>query len=357
MCLRGANGRIRPEPEQSTVLDCPVCRRGESNPLPIAYETIALPMSYSGLLADIIILNLMGKPDLSIIIVSYNTKKITENCIKSVVKSLRNSKLLYEIIVVDNGSTDGTVERFRNLDLGFKNLKFIENKENLGFGKANNQGAKIAKADCILFLNSDTVILDNAIERLFNFFKQNANNIHFTGAKLFNKDMTPQPSCGPFYTLPVVFGALFLRGDYWGLTRYSPRNVKEVDWISGACIMTKKDHFQKVGGFDEGIFMYMEEIDLFHRAKKLGFRVFFYPDSHIIHLGSASSGGKTYPIIQVYRGFLYLYKKNRSKLAVFLLKRMLQLKAIIALAIGKATKNKYLIETYEKAYQLTKMDR
>ena len=301
----------------------------------------------------------MNKFDLSIIIISYNTEKITINCLKSIIESLKNSSLKYEIIVIDNASKDNSVSSLKKLKSKIKNpnikITLIENKKNIGFGPANNQAAKIAKSDYLLFLNSDIIVLNAAIEKLYNFYKQNEKLFNFLGGKLLNKNGTPQASCGPMYTLPMVFAHLFLRGDYWGLTRYSPNKIKEVDWISGACILTKKEYFEKLGGFDEKIFMYMEEIDLFYRAKKQGFKVFFYPEAQFIHLGSRSSGGRTYPIIQVYRGLIYFYKKHYPRLSIFLLKIMLKLKALVAITIGKITKNNYLIKTYEEAYQITKM--
>jgi GT2 family glycosyltransferase len=154
-----------------------------------------------------------------------------------------------------------------------------------------------------------------------------------------------------------VFAALFLRGDYWGLTRSSPTTTTETDWVSGACIITKKKYYESLSGFDEKIFMYMDEIDLLYRAKKKGYRVFFYPEARFTHLGSASSGNRTYPILQVYRGFLYFYKKHHSAVAMFFLKGMLQLKSLIAIAIGKLTNNSYLVSTYEEATKLVSMDR
>ena len=209
------------------------------------------------------------------------------------------------------------------------------------------------------------IVLDNAIEKLLNFYKQNENKINFLGGKLFNKDMTLQASAGPFYTLPVLIGYLFLRGDQWGLTRSSPNSLKEVDWISGACILTKKNYFNKIRGFDENIFMYMDEIDLLYRAKKIGYRVFFYPEAHFIHLGSASSQEKAYsilqverkttPIIRVFEGLIWFYKKHFSTRSLFFLKILLKLKARVAILIGKLTKSPYLLETYEKALKLVEV--
>ncbi len=99
--------------------------------------------------------------------------------------------------------------------------------------------------------------------------------------------------------------------------------------------------------------MYMEEVDLLYRAKKLGLDTYFYPEAKIIHLGSASSSGKTFPILQVYRGFLFFYRKHYSSSQLLLLRFILKLKAAIAYFIGKIKDNKYLIETYEKAFKLS----
>lgn len=302
----------------------------------------------------------MNQFDLSIIIISYNTEKITIDCLKSIIKSLKNSSLKYEIIIVDNASKDNSVSSIKKLKSEIKNrnlkINLIENKENIGFGPANNQAVKLAKSDYLLFLNSDIIVLNASIEKLYNFYKQNEKLFNFLGGKLLNKDGTSQPSCGPMYTLPMIFAHLFLRGDYWELTRYSPKKIKEVDWISGACILTKKEYFEKLGGFDEKIFMYMEEIDLFYRAKKHGFKVFFYPEAQFIHLGSQSSAGRSFPILQVYQGLIYFYKKHFSQFSLFILIIMLKLKALIGFLIGKIINNKYLTQTYAKAWQIAKMD-
>ena len=298
----------------------------------------------------------MKTVDLSIIVISYNTKQITKDCLESIIKSLKNSSINYEIIVIDNISNDDSLEMLRKYSNKYSNIELIENKENVGFGRANNQGVKLAKSDYILFLNSDIIVLEDAIEKLYNFYKQNENTINFLGGKLLNKDMTPQPSSAPFYSLSVVFAALFVRGDYWGLTRNSPNTIKETDWVSGACIIAKKEYFNRISGFDERVFMYMDEVDLLYRAKKKGMSVYFYPEARFIHLGSASSKGKkTYPILQVFNGLMFFYEKHHSKTKQFILKIMLKLKALIGLAIGQIINDEYLKETYGKAYQMVKL--
>lgn len=286
--------------------------------------------------------------DLSIIVISYNTAEITKNCLESIEKSLKNTTIKYEILVIDNASTDSSVNALKNYLPAGRHGKIIENKENVGFGRANNQGVKLAKGEYILLLNSDTVVLNHAIEKLLEFAKSNP-KAHFVGGKLLNTDMTAQASTAPFYTLPVVFAALFLKGDYWGLTRGSPSKTCKVDWVSGACILTKKTYFNDISGFDEDLFLYMEEVDLLYRAKQKGYNTYFYPDARFIHIGFASSGSKSRPIIQVFKGFMYFYEKHHSKTSQTLLRSMLQLKAGISLFIGRITKNQYLIETYEEA--------
>jgi GT2 family glycosyltransferase len=299
----------------------------------------------------------MSSPELSIIILSFNTKDITLQCLDSIYKSMAVREGLkpsptFEIIVWDNASHDGSVEALETYAKTHDNLVFIPHKENIGFGRGNNRAVEKAKGKYILCLNSDTIILDNAIGKMLEFYKENEDYIHFLGPKIFNKDMTDQPSAAPFYTPPVVFGSLFLRGDLWGLTRYSPDKLTKVDWLHGACFLTKKEYYEKLKGFDESIFMYMEEVDLQYRASKLGYTSYFYPEAQIIHLGSASSGGKTFPILQVYKGFLWFYKRHYGQFSIFLLKRMLQLKALFAYLLGRLTGDQYLINTYAEAYEL-----
>ncbi len=290
---------------------------------------------------------------LSIIIISYNTKQITIDCLSSIFESLQGSNLDVEVMVIDNNSSDGSVEVLQRMQKNHRELRVIVNKENTGFGKANNQGVELAQAEMILLLNSDTIVLHNAIEKLYSFYQ--VNNYAFVGGKLLNQDLSLQASAGRFFSLPVVFAFLFLKGDALGLTRSSPSHTTVTDWVSGACIMTTKKIYQQLHGFDEGIFMYMEEVDLLYRGKKAGHTTGFYPEAQFIHLGSASSN-KTYPILQVYRGLTYFYKKHHSSTARFCLKTMLQLKALVSLAIGILTGNNYLKTTYAEAYRIAQMD-
>ncbi len=282
--------------------------------------------------------------NLSIIIVSFNTKKLLDDCLSSVYASLQKTSVSFEIIVVDNVSTDGSKEMVKKK---YPGVVLVANGQNVGFGRANNQGIKRAKGEYILLLNSDTIVQDNALEKLLQFSK-----IHpdaFIGPKLYNADGTPQTSCGPFFTLPVVFAALFLKGDYTGITRQSPDETRAVDWVSGACIIAPKKLFMDDLLFDEGIFMYMEEIDLLMRAGKKGYRTMFYHEAHITHLGSGSSTNRRKgPVLNIYRGFLYLYRKHYSAFSLAVLKFLLKAKAGIAIIVGSSE----IRSIYEEAYTL-----
>jgi len=286
--------------------------------------------------------------EVSIIIVSFNTKNLLDDCLASVVKSLTLAKITAEIIVIDNVSQDGTKEMVKKK---YPEVVLIANRENVGFGKGNNQGIRAAKGEYILLLNSDTIVQGDAVGKLLAFSK--AHPATFIGPKLYNVDGTAQTSGGPFFTLPVVFAALFLKGDRNGMTRQSPDENRYIDWVSGACIIAPKRLFLDDLFFDEGIFMYMEEIDLLMRAREKGYRTMFYHEAHITHLGSGSSTNRRKgPVLNIYRGFLYLYKKHYSKISVGILRFLLQLKALIAMGAGYLTGNSELTAIYAEAYKL-----
>ena len=286
--------------------------------------------------------------DLSIIIVSYNTKSLLENCLRSIFQSLLNSILKFEVIVVDNHSNDGSQELIKTQ---LTSVRLIENADNAGFGKANNQGIKLAQGETILLLNSDIVVLDQAIPKLYYFLK-NLDHEAIVAGKLFNDDQSPQASCGPAYTLPMIFTALFLKGDKRQITRYSPDETREVDWVMGACMMADKHTFINTP-FDESIFMYMEEIDLQLRAKRRRVKIYFYPPAHFIHKGAGSSHGRAAPILNVFKGFLFYYKKHFGLGKVLLLRTILIVKSILAIILFILLGRSYDRDIYVKALKVS----
>ena len=227
--------------------------------------------------------------EISIIIVNYNTKELLNQCLKSVFEKTQN--IDFEVIVVDNASQDYSCEMIKN---EFANVKLIENTENLGFGKANNLGAKIAQGKYLFFLNSDTVLINNAVKILFDFMEKNQ-NCGICGGNLFDKKNTPVQSFQP--VLPSIL---------WELNAFTPKNLlyklifgksyefnhsqqpKEVGYIIGADMMVRKEILDKFGGFDNDFFMFFEETEMAHRFNKNGYKIVSVPQSKIIHFEGQS---------------------------------------------------------------------
>jgi len=292
------------------------------------------------------------KVKLSIIILSFNTKDLLKQCLDSVVEGCRGIDE-YEVIIVDNASVDGSVEEMDKFKSRIKNLKLIKNKENLGYPKANNQGIKEASGDYIMLLNSDTIVKDRAIFEMVQFLDSHR-EYEVIGPRLLNSDGSLQSNCGRFPKLPVAFVMLFK--EHFGgsnFVRWSPGKSQTVDWLMGAAFMARREVFDKVGGLDENIFMYMEEVEWFYRTQKLNFKTYFLKEVEIIHLGMGSSKtGKTDPILNIYRGLLYFYKKHLSLSEVFILKLMLKIKAVFALVLGYIKSDEYLKTTYGQAVKI-----
>ena len=226
--------------------------------------------------------------DLSIIIVSYNTKKLTLDCIKSIAKE--GSDLKKEIIVIDNGSRDNSVVAISKLKTQNSklNLKIIENTENLGFSKANNQGIKEAKGKYILLLNSDTMVKKGVFEKLVK-FAEKVSDAGVIGARLLNSDGSIQASC---LYLPTIKNAI---REYWlgkhGLfEKYSPKGKKpvEVEAIVGAAFLLTPKAIKEVGTLDEKYFFYFEDIDYCRRVRKVGLKVYYLPTAEVVHYHGAS---------------------------------------------------------------------
>ncbi|MFZ5366148.1 MAG: glycosyltransferase family 2 protein [Patescibacteria group bacterium] len=290
--------------------------------------------------------------DLSVVILSFNTQKLLEDCLNSIFQNTEGIE--FEIIVVDNGSIDGSVEMVKELiKPQTPNLKLIENKINLGFAKGNNQGLLQAQGKYILLLNSDTIVKNGALKKMVEFMDEHL-QAGVVGPKLLNPEGTPQASAGSFPSLPVI-GVMLFKEHFGGsqLVRTSYQTTKEVDWVMGAAMMVKREIFPKTGLFDENIFMYYDEVEWCYRIKKAGFKIYFYPEAEIVHLWQRSSQtGRKGPILANYQGLVYFYKKHKSTLDLFLLRILLKLKAGVALIIGHLTNNSYLKETYAEAFKL-----
>lgn len=294
----------------------------------------------------------MVKPILSIIIVSFNTADITIDCVKSIFldkklefdlsKPKNNDSTPAEIIIIDNNSHDNSTERLKKI----KHLKIIENKDNAGFGKANNQGVKIAQGNYILFLNSDTIILHSAISQSLNWLSSHPESTSCT-AQLLNKDKTIQATGGFFPNLANVFtwclsldDLPFVNKIIKPLHPHTPSfytqdkfylTDHQQDWITGAFMLVRKSALDNSGLFDENYFMYGEEVELSYRIKKTNNQnqVWYLIGPQIIHLGGASAIKKIDPILNEYRGILAFFKKHKSKYKYQIVRCLLKLNALI----------------------------
>lgn len=289
--------------------------------------------------------------NLSIIILSYNTKDLTLACLRAVVSEYKKEleKKELEVIVVDNNSSDNSVESIKGYISGIKcseSIALILSKENLGFGKGNNLGVKSAKGKYILFLNSDTEVLDKGFLSVVDFLDKNA-NVAILGGKLENSDGSVQKSCGKFYNLFNLL-LMLLGFERLGFLKSSPKKIQKVDWISGACMMVRSDVFKRLDGFDEKLFMYVEDMEICFRAKELGFSTYFYPNLTLKHK-SLGSSNKAFAIINIYRGILHFYSRHKTYLEYVIAKTLLVAKADILILIGFLTFNSELRNTYKKA--------
>jgi GT2 family glycosyltransferase len=289
---------------------------------------------------------------LSIIVLNYKKSHLTIECMNSLYKNYKNELEgnVFEIVIVDNGSRDGSVKSLQTevQNEKFKNVKILENKENSGFSKGANIGAKSAAGELFLFLNNDTIVNDEGIARMAEFMKQN-DEISILGGKLSNSDGTEQASVGKFYSIKNVL-LLLLGMQRIGLTDRNPKQIQEVDWVKGGLMMVRKSVFEKLNGFDEQIFMYTDDMELCFRARSLGFRTFFYPDVSVVHEDQGSSD-RSFAVVNIYKGILYFYKKHKSPAEFAFIKGILLIKALIGIAVGSLTGNKYLTSTFKKAIQ------
>jgi len=269
--------------------------------------------------------------DLSIIIVNYNVKEFLLNLLHSIEKA--SEHLTKEIIIVDNASDDGSVEFIRSK---FPSVILIDNKTNVGFGKANNQGLAVAKGEYILLINPDTVVSEDTFEKMIAFFNSHP-EAGLAGCKILNSDGSLQLACrrsfpGPWTSFTKVTGLstlfpnsrLFAK---YNLTYLDENKTYEVDAISGSFMMMKKEVYEKTGGFDEQFFMYGEDLDLCYRIKKAGFKVYYVHTSRIIHYKGESTKRSSLDETKIFYDAMYVFVKKHF--ASFFL-----VEAILRTAIG-----------------------
>lgn len=285
----------------------------------------------------------------SIIIVSFNSRDLTLACILSIKKNYSDflQKKQLEIVVVDNDSKDTTVKDI-NLLMPQSQLSTIKNTYNLGFAKACNIGAKNAKGEFLFFLNSDTTAKDSNLFRVIEFMESHS-EVGVVGVKLVSTTGKIESSAEKFYHLPQLFSLLFLNAFN---KRVLAENEKasRVDWVNGAAFIIYKKLFESLGGFDEKLFMYVEDMELCYRVTQKGKQIYFVPFTTFVHIGRGSSN-RTFAITSIYSGILYFYQKHRSKIEYNIARLMLITKASILILAGFITNNSYIRSTYVSAFK------
>lgn len=282
--------------------------------------------------------------DVSVIFINYKTKDLTINAINSVIEKTQD--LEYEIFVVDNNSQDGSIEA---IEKEFPNINIIKNPVNAGFGAANNLAIKQAKGKYILCINTDTLLINNAIKEMFDFMETNQ-KVGVCGGNLYDADLKPVMSYANF---PDFWNCLSLS---WVLKKIFPvlrnhaeiKTVKEVDFITGADIFFRKSVLDDVGIFDEQFFMYSEEVDLCKRIKNAGHQIKIVPDAKIIHLeGKSAKNFWNNAKMRVKSKYLYA-RKHQSIFEIQAMKISYVLLHIIALICTFNRENIELIKLHWK---------
>ncbi|MFJ8102267.1 glycosyltransferase family 2 protein [Lysinibacillus sp. NPDC096212] len=255
--------------------------------------------------------------DLSVVIVNYNTKKLTIDCIQSILDSKLNVQ--YEIFVVDNASSDGSVEQIQSM---FPEVNVISNKENVGFSKANNQAIKACNSRYVLLLNSDTIVNENTLDEMIHFMDVES-NVGAVGCEVNLPDGTLDKAChrgfpNPEASLYYIIGLAkkFPNSPKYNSYHKSYMNMHEVhdiDCLVGAFMMVRREVIEQVGLLDEEFFMYGEDIDWCYRIKEAGWRIVYNPTVSIVHYKGASSRRKPFKIVYEFHRAMYLFHKKHFK--------------------------------------------
>lgn len=263
--------------------------------------------------------------DLSIIIVNWNTCELLTQCLQSVYAS--TDDLGFEVLVVDNASTDGSQEMVRRQ---YPEVDLIVNAENVGFVKANNQAIAHHQGRYVLLLNSDTQVLPNSLGKAVQFMDEHP-SAGIVGLRLLNPNGTFQASYTPFPTLWREF--LILSGlGRWLIRPTFPSRGPEIEkgpqeingYVEGAFLMVRREAVNQIGGLDERIFMYAEEVDWCYRFQQAGWEVWYLPHAPIIHYGGQSSKKRRGRMeAELYRSRVYVFRKHYGKAAAVCLKTLI----------------------------------
>jgi len=261
------------------------------------------------------------KPDLSVIIVSWNVRQLLKDCLTSLYDSING--LTYEVLVVDNASSDSSAEM---VQAEFQDVKLIANLENVGFGRANNQALEMCQGRYVLFLNPDTLVSEGSIEELVRFLEHHP-TVGMVGPELvdgrnrlqFNWSRLSSRGVAEFMIERLIS---MLGRTHPVILFKQPRAAK---WLTGACWLVRRDLINKTGPFDENLFMYGEEPDFCHRVRKAGWEIYFLRHVHIVHYKGQSANQVGSSIPQFLASMIYVAKKRLGTSNVALRERLYDL--------------------------------
>ena len=287
--------------------------------------------------------------DLSISIVNYNNKECLAACLDSIYSHAPD--VSFEVTVVDNGSADGSTELVRRT---YPQVRIIDNSENRGFVKANNQGIRASQGRYLLSLNNDTIIQNGTLAGLVRFMQEHP-DVGVCGPKVLNQDETFQRQCRRRF--PTISSSLsyflklhrlFPRSEFFGrylMTYEDCDKAGEVDSVSGCCLMVRREVIEKVGVLDENFIMYGDDLDWCYRIKQAGWKVCYVPSVQIVHLGGQSS--RRLPrrcIVLFYRAMAVFYRKHYASRHTFIVNSLVYagiwLKAAAALCLNALRREK-----------------
>jgi len=262
---------------------------------------------------------------LSIIIVNWNTRDFLAQCLDSVYDTASDLEL--EVIVVDNGSTDDSVDM---LKVRFPWVHLIANEENVGFVKANNQAIAHCQGRYVLLLNSDTQVLPGSLVEIIQFMDKHP-NAGIAGVRLLNPDGTFQASYTPFPTLWREFlilsglGRWLVRPSFPGLGSQIEKGPQKIKgYMEGAFLTARREAVDQIGGLDEHIFMYAEDVDWCYRFQQTGWEVWYLPQAPIVHYGGQSSKKRRGRMeAELYRSRVYFFRKYYGQVAALGLKALI----------------------------------
>jgi hypothetical protein len=250
--------------------------------------------------------------DVTISIVNYNGRKIIKDCIESI---LKNTEMLnYEIIVIDNASSDGSPEMMKK---DFPMINLIVNKRNEGFAKANNKVFKYASGKYFLLLNPDCIVTDNTIAKMLKLMEERK-DVGIIGCKIINTNGEIEISSDKF---PTLYNELVLKikknvirhnKSFEKIYNSTYMKSQEVDWVSGAVLLIRSEIYRKINGMDEEYFLYFEDIDLCKRVKNNGWKIFYETKFEVMHMRGSSVRKKSKEDISsiYHKSHLYYYKRH-----------------------------------------------